>query len=221
MGSLFTGVFYYDSCFWPVDVFVGYGQYQLNALDSLQAMASPTKDELMSRPETAWPYVLTWANSVDYGYGIEDLDKTLPADAVLARSLLENADRELRAAVAQLLEHRPNTKAAMSCRMATEIFLKAFLVLKAKLSEPEIRAFNHYLDKLLFKVREIDAGHDALKIEQQLTAFPTISDRYTGAELAPRALWLAYEIALHVAAAVIRSFTDRNLRAAILSQSAR
>ena len=218
--SLFTGVFYFDSCFWPVDVFIGYGQCQLNALESLQAMANPMKHELMSRPETAWPYVLTWANGVDYGYGIDDLHKTLPADAVLAWSLLENADRELRAAVAQLLEHRPNTKAAMSCRMATEIFLKAFLVSKAKLSEPEIRPFNHHLDKLLSKVREIDAAHDVLKIEQQLAAFPTISDRYTGAELTPRALWLTYEIALHVAAAVIRSFTDRNLRAAVLSQNA-
>jgi hypothetical protein len=104
--------------------------------------------------------------------------------------------------------------------MATEIFLKAYLVLKAKLSEPQIRAFNHYLDKLLSTVREIDAAHDVLQIEQLLTAFPTISDRYTGTELTPRALWLTYEIALHVAAAVIRSFTDRNLRAAVLSQKA-
>ena len=65
IGSLFTGVFYYDSCFWPVDVFIGGGQLQLNAVDSLQAMTDPMKSELMSRPETAWPYVLTWANSVD------------------------------------------------------------------------------------------------------------------------------------------------------------
>ncbi len=219
IGSLFTGVFYYDSCFWPVDVFIGYGQFQLNALESLQGMAHSMKDELMSRPDTAWPYVLAWADSVDYGYGIGDLDKTLPDDAVFARSLLENADRELRAAVAQLLEHRPNTKAAMSCRMATEIFLKSFLVLKAKLSEPEIRAFNHHIDKLLSKVREIDAKHDVLKIEDQLTAFPTIGDRYTGPELAPSALWLTYQIALHVAAAVIRSFTARNVRASVLSQN--
>ncbi len=220
IGSLFTGVFYYDSCFWPVDVFIGGSQLQLNAVDSLQAMTDPMKSELMSRPETAWPYVLTWANSVDYGYGIDDLLKTLPADQALARSLLENADRELRAAVAQLLEHRPNSKAAMSSRMATEIFLKALLVFKAKLSEPEIRTFNHHLDKLLSRVQKIDAAHEVLTIEKQLAAFPTISERYTGAELAPTAMWLTYEIALHVAAAVVRSLTDRNLRAAVLSQNA-
>lgn len=220
IGSLFTGIFYYDSCFWPVDVFIGFGQPQLNAVDSLQAMADPMKRELLSRPETAWSYVLTWANSVDYGYGIDDLLKTLPAEETLARSLLENADRELRAGVALLLEHRTNCKAAMSCRMATEIFLKAFLVFKEKLSEPEIRAFGHHLDKLLSRVRTIDMAHDLLAIEKQLAAFPAISERYTGEELAPTAMWLTYEIALHVAAAVVRSLTDRNLRAAVLSQNA-
>lgn len=220
IGFLFTGVFYYDSCFWPVDVFIGYGQLQLNAVDSLQAMTGPMKSELMLRPETAWPYVLTWANSVDYGYGIDDLLKTLSADEILVRSLLENADRELRAAGAQLLEHRPNSKAAISCLMATEIFLKALLVVKAKLSEREIRTFNHHLDKILSRVRQIDATHEVLTIEQQLAAFPSMSDRYTGAELAPPAMWLTYEIALHAAAAVIRSLTDRNLRAMVLSQNA-
>ena len=171
IGSLFTGVFYYDSCFWSVDVFIGYGQLQLNAVDSLKAMTYPMKSELMLRPETAWPYVLTWANSVDYGYGIEDLLKTLSIDEILARSLLENADRELRAAGAQLLEHRPNSKAAMSCRMATEIFLKALLVLKEKLSEREIRSYNHHLDKLLSRVRQMDATHEVLTIEQNGTTF--------------------------------------------------
>jgi len=188
MGPLFTGIFYYDSCFWPVDVFFGYGKCQVKVLDSLQTMPHSLKGELMSRRESAWPYVLTWANSIDYGYGIDDLAMLLPAEAVFARSLLENADRELRAAVAQLLEHRPNSKAAMSCRMATEILLKAFLVLKAKLSEAQVRAFNHHLDKLLDKVREIDASHDVLKIEDEIAVFPAISDRYVGAELAPSAL---------------------------------
>lgn len=218
VGSLFTGVFYYDSSFWPVDVFIGYGRCELNALASLQAMPDSMKEELMSAPQTAWPYVLTWANTVDYGYGIDDLEKTLPRGATFALSLLKNADREMRSAVAQLLEHRPNTKAAMSCRMATEIFLKAFLVLKAQFSEREVRAFSHHLDKLLSKIREIDAVHDVLHIEKELAAFPTISDRYTGAELTVRALWRAYEVALHAAAAVVRSFTDRNLRSAVISQ---
>jgi hypothetical protein len=218
IGSLFKGAFYYDSCFWPVDIFIGYGTFELNALTSLQSMSDSMKAELMSIPNVAWSYVLTWADTADYGYGIDDLDKTLPVDATYARSLLENADRELRAAVAQLLEHRPNAKAAMSCRMATEIFLKAFLVLKASLSESQIRAFNHYLDKLLAKIRELHPAHDVLSIEHEIAAFPTINDRYTGAELAPSALWGVYQVSLFVAATVVRSFADRNIRSSVLAQ---
>ena len=35
IGALFTGVFYYDACFWPVTVPVFYGRVQLNAFDAL------------------------------------------------------------------------------------------------------------------------------------------------------------------------------------------
>lgn len=218
IGTLFTGAFYFDSCFWPVDVLTGYGRYELNALESLQAMSEQLKRELMSIPEAAWAYALNWADSVDYGYGIDDLDKALDVDAIFARSLLENADRELRSAIAQLLERRPNAKAAMSCRMATEIFLKAFLVLKARFTEPQIRALSHNLDKLLIKMREIDPSHEALRIEKELWVFPAINDRYTGGELTPARLWQAYDVTLYLAASIVRSFTERNLRAHILSQ---
>lgn len=106
----------------------------------------------------------------------------------------------------------------MSCRMATEIFLKAFLVLKARFTEPQIRALSHNLDKLLIKMREIDPSHEALRIEKELWVFPAINDRYTGGELTPARLWQAYDVTLYLAASIVRSFTERNLRAHILSQ---
>ena len=218
IGSLFTGVYYYDTCFWPLDVFITYGSVTMDALASLQSMSASMKEAVMSVPNDAWSYIYTWANSVDYAYGFDDMEKMLPAEAVYARSLLANADRELRAAIAQLLEHRPNAKASMSCRMATEIFLKVFLVLKAGKSETQIKAFSHSLDKLIDEIRKLDQEHDLLSIEGELSVFPAISDRYTGDELTLPSLWRTYLVSLHVAAAVIRSFTDRDIRSSVLAQ---
>lgn len=217
VGSLFKGVYYYDSCFWQVDIFIGYGKIELDATESLQSMSAAMKAEMMSTPSDAWTYVLTWADSVDYGYGFDDMQTTLSNNRY-AQSLLANGDRELRAAIAQLLEHRPNAKAAMSCRMAVEIFIKAFLVLKVGLSEPEIKAFSHNLSKLLTKVRSIEPTSELLSIEPELNAFPKVSDRYTGEDISPVILWNAYSIALHVAAVVARSFTDRDIKSSVLSQ---
>jgi len=33
VGALFTGAFYFDACFWPLYIPLGYGTFTLNALD--------------------------------------------------------------------------------------------------------------------------------------------------------------------------------------------
>ncbi len=225
IGSLFTGAFYYDTCFWPVDIFVGYGTgTHLESLPSLQSMPDPIKAEMMAVPRDAWSYTIAWAHSLDYAYGLDDMRKTLPAESRYALSLLENADRELRAATAQLFEPRPNSKAAISCRMATEIFLKAFLVLKGKMIEEELidkylRKIGHGLKNSLDKVRELCPEHQLLTVESAISVFPATKDRYTGQELSSSTLWEAYCITMYVASAVTRSFTDRNVLTKILEQS--
>ena len=220
IGSLFTGVFYYDTCFWPVHIHISLGEGQLDTLSSLQDMPESVKGELMTNPNDAWSYAVTWANTCDYAYGFDDMRKLQQAESSFGLSLLENARRELQTAVSQLLEsRRPNSKAAMSCRMATEIFLKAFLVLKANLSEKEVVAFNHHLHESLARVRELYPDHELLAIESKISVFPTIKDRYTGRELSPETLWKMYCITLYVASFVTRSFVSRNALKQLLEQN--
>jgi hypothetical protein len=217
VGNLFRGVFYYDTCFWPVDIFIAAGGYSaLDTFASLKTMSASIKAEMSGSSDVMKSYVLSWSNCVDYGYGFDDMQKELTANSY-AHSLLENADRELRASISQMLECPPNTKAAMSCRMAVEIFLKAFLVLKAGLSEAQIIAHSHNLNKLLASVRTIEPNSELLSIEASLSIFPEIQDRYTGNELSAVTLWESYCIALHIGAVVARSFTDRNIRSSVES----
>ena len=219
IGTLFTGAFYYDTCFWPIEIFLAYGTVHLEGLPSLQSMPESLKKEMMLVPMDAWSYAIAWAHSLDYAYGCDDMRQTLSAESSYAFKLLENADRELKSATAQLLEPQPNSKAAMSCRMATEIFLKAFLVLKARLTEKEIRAFSHNLNKSLAKIRELYPEHQILAVESVISGFPTIDDRYTGEMLSHDSLWEAYCTTMHVASSVTRSFTNRNALEVILKQN--
>ncbi len=212
IGSMFTGTFFYDSCFWAVDIPVGYGQFNLEAPNCLRSMSASIKEGLMSSPPDVLKYALLWVDCLDYCYGFDDIQKTFEANS-FGFSLLNNADRELRTAVAQLLEHHPNSKASMSSRMAVEIYLKAFLVLKAGFPETQVKALNHRLGDILEKCEEVATGHDILKIKNELTVFPAIHDRYTGKELPSTTLWQAYGIAQYVAASVVRTFTDRDSRA--------
>ena len=220
LGSLFTGAFYYDTCFWPVDIYIAYGEVRLDSLSSLQDMPESVREEMMTDSGDAWGYAITWANTLDYAYGFDDMRKLRQAKSSFGLLLLENANRELQTAVSQLLEsRRPNSKAAMSCRMATEIFLKAFLVLKANLTEKEIIAFSHHLHKSLAKVRELYPGHELLAIESEISVFPEIKDRYTGGELSSETLWEMYCVTLHVASFVMRSLTSRNALRQLLGQN--
>lgn len=211
ISSMFTGVYYYDTCFWPVDIPIGYGHFRLEAPNCLRGMSVELKADLMAGSRDAWSYSSFWVNCLDYAYGFDDMSK-LNKDPVFAFSLLENADRELRSAVAQLLEKHPNSKAAMSARMAVEMYLKAFLVYRANYTEQQLRAFKHRLADLTKECRKISPAHDILKIESNLTVFPTIDERYTGDEIPNPMLWAAYDIAQYSAASLVRSFTDRDTR---------
>lgn len=211
IGSLFTGAYYYDACFWPVDIPVGYGQFKLEAPDSLRGMSSQMKQDLLTVPRDAWSYVLFWVYCLDYAFGFDDMNKS-PTLNTFGTALLRNADRELRAAISQLLEHRPNSKAAMSSRMAVEIFLKAFLVLKTGLTEEGAKSLGHDLAALVRECSRVAPDHDLLKIERDLPMFPSIHERYTGQDIPNPLLWGTYGIAQYTAGSTVRSFTDRDSR---------
>lgn len=220
IGPMFTGVYYYDSCFWPVDIPIGYGHLCLEAPDCLRGMSDKLKADLMAVPPDAWSYASFWVDCLDYAYGFDDMTK-LNRDPAFALSLLENADRQLRAAVVQLCERRPNSTAALSAMMAVEMYLKAFLVYRANYTEGQVKKFNHRLADLIKECRKLSPAHDILKIEPDLTVFPTIDERYTGDEIPNHRLWDAYRIAQYSAASLVRGFTDRDTRPQLkLSKSA-
>jgi len=75
IGPLFTGVFYFDACFWPVSIPHAYGTVSINALDSLESMPDTLKQEIMATPRDAWNYVLLWVDCLDYAYGFDDMHR--------------------------------------------------------------------------------------------------------------------------------------------------
>lgn len=210
-GSLFTGVFYYDACFWAVDIPIDYGRFQIEAPDCLRGMSSRLKQDMMSIAKDASNYLLFWVDCLDYAFGFEDMNKNTTLNSFGA-ALLQNGDKELRAAVSQLLEHRPNSKAAMSSRMAVELFLKGFLALRAGLTEPLVKSFSHDLKALIERCRSVTPQHDLLKIEQELSVFPEVHKRYTGGDESNQTIWAAYRVAQYTATSTIRSFTNRDTR---------
>ena len=100
----------------------------------------------------------------------------------------------------------------MSSRMAVEIFLKAFLVLKTGLAEAGAKSLGHDLLALVKRCDRAEPHHDLLKIESDLSMFPAIHDRYTGEDVPNPLLWATYGIAQYSAASTVRSFTDRDTR---------
>jgi hypothetical protein len=133
VGSLFETVYFFDATFWPVSVPLIYGTVQLNAFDCLYDMPEAIKSDLSSTPNTAWDYTIYWADCIDYGLGMDDLRKASNLDA-FGMDLLAAADQELKAAISQLKEKRPDSRSILSSRMATELFIKSFIALKAGLT---------------------------------------------------------------------------------------
>lgn len=217
VGSLFTGVFYYDSSFWAVDILIGYGLSKgCSITDSLRDMSSTERDRVANTPKYAWPLAFIWADCLDFAYGFDDLQQR--QNNLYALEFLKSAEKELRAAVSQLLEHRPNVKAAMSSRMSTEIMLKSFLAYHGQLDDKKARKLNHDLEAALEACRNIDATHPVLEIQQKLSVFPKIGDRYATEDRNRQSLWEAYSVAQYTAAAVVRSFTDRNMRVTVMDE---
>lgn len=154
IGSLYEGVYFYDSQFWVVSVPITYGTVQLNAPDSLHEMPEVIKQEMMADSYQAWDYTIYWANCLDYGMGIDDLRKTKGLNE-FGIQLLMSGDQELRSATSILSQHRPDPRAILNCRMALEIFFKSYIALKAGLSEREAKAIGHDLSKGLDRFIEV------------------------------------------------------------------
>jgi hypothetical protein len=212
IGPLYTGTFFYDTCFWPVFILVVYGTVRLNAGDSLKTMPETPKTRLGQDQNEASQYACLWADCADYGSGIPQLTAVSGANR-FAGELCRSGDQQLRAAISLLLEDTPNPKAAESARMATEMFLKAFLASKSGLTEKEAKdKIRHNIEKALAACLTAEPNSELQVIRPQIGYFPDVGDRYKGAEETPARLWRTYGIAQFIGATVVRSATGRDIR---------
>jgi hypothetical protein len=213
IGPMYTGVFYYDSCFWPVFVPIVFGRVQLRAWDYLKTMPDAVMKQLWREPTEVKSYADHWVNCIDYAFGINDL-RTRKNFNEFTQQLLESADQEMNAAISLLLvEDRPNPKAIERATMATEMFLKMFLAAKAGLTEDEAKhKIRHDLEEALRRCVAADNESELLTIQSSLDVFPGINDRYKGTDQPLGVLWRGYEIAQFTGTTVCRSLTGRDTR---------
>ena len=172
-------------------------------------MPEQIKRELLSTPETAWDFVVFWADCVDYGLGISELSAQSVLDP-FGRQLLMAADQELRSAISQLKENRPNERALMTCRMATEIFLKAYIALKVGLTEKQAREFGHNLDKLFDRFLECSGYLNWEVARNKLEVFPSVQDRYSEQSHPAANLWTGFALAQSIGTLIVREKSGRN-----------
>lgn len=216
IGPLYTGAFYFDSCFWPVFIPLNYGTVKLDARNSLKTMPTSIVKRLWDdRRNKLSEYISLWADCVDYALGLDDLKK-IGGFGRFAQELLNSGDQQLKATIALLLENRPNPKAMESARMSTEMFLKAFLAAKAGLTEKEAKdKIKHDLEKALNRCLAFDAKSELQAIQPDLNVFPDIGDRYKGTDKPPRELWRAHAIAQFTGTTVARTLSGRDVRKTI------
>lgn len=215
IGPMYTGVFYYDSCFWPVFIPIIYGTVKINARDSLKTIPETILIRLWKDRTKLLEYIAVWSDCFDYALGLDDILKSRPPSG-FGQNLLNSGDQQLNAAISLLLEQTPNTKAMESARMATEMFLKAFLAIKAGLTEKDAKnRIGHNLEKALKECLIIDPKSELHVIVKDIKRFPDIGDRYKGGDKPLKELWSNYAIAQSAGTTVIRSLSGRDVRKTI------
>lgn len=216
VGALFTGAYYFDACFWPLYIPLGYGTFSLNALNCLETMPDALKKQISQSREDLWQLALYWADCCDYAYGIDDIGKEGKLNK-RALAFVHNGDRELVGAIAQLVAPRPNTKAILALRMATEVFLKALLIQERNLTDQQLRKLSHRIKDIAAECFSVTHATEFEAVASAASAFPEVSDRYDGDERRLSEVWETLCIAQIAATAVIRRYTDRDIRSQLLA----
>jgi len=209
VGLLHQGTYYYDSTFWKVSIPIIYGSVQLNALDALNEMPQKIKSSLFENRKAIWEYIIFWADCIDFGYAYDDLYRSKNQNT-FGRQLLCAGYEELSSATALLLEHRPNKRAIMNCRMATEMLLKCFIAFKDGLTESQAKSLNHNLENIFDQFLDISNYQHLSEIKGLLRVFPDINERYKAQEVDNASLFDGYCFAQSIGALIARAFTDRN-----------
>lgn len=217
-GSMYVGAYYYDAAFWPVVIPVVFGRVQLDARESLKTMPVAVVESLFRNRNELQDLMSLWGNCLDYGFGIGRLSSAHPIE--FAKQLFTSGDQRLTATVTLLLQARPNPSAMESARMATEMFLKAYLAVKAGLTEQEAkREIGHNLDKALDRCIAINPKSEFVTIKENLNVLPDVGDRYKGTDQPLGIMWRAYEVAQLTGTTICRRLTGRDVRGSMRIQS--
>jgi hypothetical protein len=212
VGALYTGTFFYDSCFWKISVPLMYGTVRFNMLDFICEMPTLTKDRLTSQREEVTQFVFVGADCVDYAFGIDDIKNgvTIAAVPLFATQLARSADGYLRGTVDLLNSSRvPNPRAMETAGLATEMFLKSYLATHAGLDESGAKRLRHDLNKIVQECIRHSNSQELTSIAELIQVFPDVNARYLGHAYDALALWNAYSAAQQAGAAFVRSVTDR------------
>lgn len=215
VGSVYTGIYFYDAAFWAVHIRLIFGTVSVDALDCLETMPKQIKETMAASHRDVWNYATHWVNCMDHGYGYMDLagsERLTPR----AASFLSAAHAEIRGANAQLLEPRPIHKAILSLRMANEIFLKSVLVQELDLSEDKLRSISHKLDDAASRCGDVTGERTFGEIAKRVRVYPPVSARYDQPSWSAAEVWEAATLAQLTAAAVTRLYSDRDSRSAVL-----
>jgi hypothetical protein len=209
---LFTGAFYFDSCFWPLNIPKAWGTVGLNPLVSLEEMPQNLKDQTIKSNADYLSLCLYWINCIDYAYGIDSILKESKLQSTTL-TFLQNGQRELIGAVAQLLIPRPNTKAILALRMATETFMKALLIQENNLTDKALKKnYGHKLEDIAKGCFSTTGLSEFNMVYENASIFPDVSDRYDGKESQLSDVWKAICITQIAATSVIRWYTGRDTR---------
>ncbi len=208
---LFTGVFFYDAAFWVFSIPPVYGRVAVEPLKLFATMPFPILQNIANDAAQLKSYFAHWSECFDFAYGLSNILDNIGLDE-FGRSLFRSGIAELEATMAQMTQQIPNTKAIMSSRMATEMFLKSLLAIKRGLPEREAREISHRLDMAIDRCIEATGSEDLTSIKLKLGIFPEIRGRYAGEEKPLSEIWEAYRLSQQVASTVKRLITGEDER---------
>ena len=211
IGSLFTGSYYFDTSFWPVEIPRSYGRTQLDAMSSLDTMPRNLKLDLANSENELRAFSLFWADCLDYAYGFDDIHK----DGKFGKfsiELITSGNKELKSAIAQLHEPNPNPKSIESNRMAVEMSLKGLLAVKMNITDDQAKNIGHNLIRAIDDCISTTDNRDLRTIRNELNIFPDIGDRYKTADKSTSEMWQAYKTAQIIATTVVRILSGRDIR---------
>lgn len=220
IGSLYEGIFFYDTCFWEMRIPIGFGGFSLNLADCLDEMPDPVKADLCAEMQVN-PCIMAstmehWANCIDYAYGLSDIAEGRAIHGIGLERLM-SADQELRGANRLLTGGREIPKCILSYRLSVEIFLKAIGWQEGIITseDQERKKYSHKLEKLARACAEKTGGLIFDEIAKEASVFPAWDARYEDVTKDNHRLWRAAFLAQSTAAETVKLYSGRNVKSQI------